>query len=215
MSNSDKDSSTGGDPSAADVNSAEGMLARIAEIGRKADGDKVAFGKLLDEIGSRSQGPLLLLPSLIALLPTGAIPTVPTIMGVVIFLIAAQIIFSGGGHVWLPGRIQRLSVGKGRLEKAVKAARPWAKRMDAVIRPRLSILAKGPAVYVVALLSMLMAMLMPPLELVPFAVFMPATVLVVMSLGLTVGDGVWVLAGFVLGAAAFGVSMWLIWGIIF
>ena len=55
--------------------------------------DKTSLGKVIERFEDRGFGPLLLVPALVALLPTGAIPGVPTICGITLFFICIQICF--------------------------------------------------------------------------------------------------------------------------
>ncbi len=70
-----------------DAMSVHDVLQRLQQ---EAEADNVAVGTLVDALNSRGFGPLLLAPALIALLPTGGIPGVPSLCGVLIFLIAIQ-----------------------------------------------------------------------------------------------------------------------------
>src|SRR3569832_764957 len=63
---------------------------------------RVSVADLMGMLGERSFGPLLLVPSLIAVAPVGAIPGLPAITSAVIVLIAGQILL-GHAHFWIPG----------------------------------------------------------------------------------------------------------------
>jgi hypothetical protein len=72
---------------------------------------EVSFGRLYDAIGHRSFGPLLLLSGLIVVMPVvGDIPGVPTVMGAIVVLIAAQLL-AHRKQFWLPRRILDASLG--------------------------------------------------------------------------------------------------------
>jgi hypothetical protein len=186
---------------------------QIAGAADAATGDGVSLGAILDQVGHRSHGPLLLVPGLIALLPTGAIPTMPTIMGMTILIIAIQMLLAGD-HVWLPPRLERLHIRKGRVTTALQKARARATRLDVVLRPRLRILTGRIAARGIAVVAIALALLMPPLEFLPFATAMPSSAIMVLALGLTVGDGVWVMAGLLLAAVVLGVGTWLSLGVL-
>lgn len=196
------------------VGSAADIIDQIAAAAANTEGEKVSLGRILDHVGHRSHGPFLLVPALIAFLPTGAIPTMPTIMGLTLIIVAVQVLLAGD-HVWLPRRLERLSIRKTRVSSAMKKARPWAQRLDAILSPRLRILTGRFAARIVAVVVIALALLMPPLEFLPFATAMPSSAVVILSIGLTVGDGVWVLTGLVLAAIFLGVGTWLAIGVIF
>ena len=79
---------------------------------------EVSVGDVVNKFESRGFGPLLLLPALIALLPTGAIPGVPSICGVTLCIICLQIAF-GDEHPWLPAVLKNRSL----IQKAGKCSR--------------------------------------------------------------------------------------------
>ena len=183
----------------------------LDEIGDAGDGEKVSFGEVLDAAGGRNYGPLLLIPGLITVAPTGAIPGVPTAMAVLVALVALQMVFRSGG-MWLPGVLTGIEIDRERVRKSVEVARPWAERVSALIRSRLTVLVKGPAIVGIAVAALCAAVLVPPLELVPYAAFAPGIVFVVLGLGLTFGDGVWTAAGIVAVGVLVGVSYFLLQG---
>ena len=79
---------------------------------------KASVGDVVNKFESRGFGPLLLLPALIALLPTGAIPGVPSICGVTLCIICLQMAF-GDEHPWLPAVLKNRSL----IQKAGKCSR--------------------------------------------------------------------------------------------
>ncbi len=66
--------------------------------------DKVAISDLLDSLSSRSHGPMLLLPAIIAISPIGMIPGMSIVTGTLIILIATQMMFFTN-RPWIPNRI--------------------------------------------------------------------------------------------------------------
>src|SRR5690606_34742905 len=72
----------------------EQLLDRIGEAARQHQDGGVSLDAILDEIGRRSFGPLLLVAGLITLAPIiGDIPGVPGLMGLLVLLIAGQVLF--------------------------------------------------------------------------------------------------------------------------
>jgi hypothetical protein len=165
------------------------------------DGQKVSIDSLLSALDNRSYGPLLLLPSLLALGPTGAIPGMSIAMGSVIILIAVQMLFKHG-QPWLPDRILSFEFERERLESAVEKSRPYVERLQRLIRPRLTELTTRPWSYAIPVFSILFALTMFPLAVVPFGVALPAAAMTLLSIGMTMKDGYFVLAGYVIGTAA-------------
>ena len=178
------------------------LLDCLAAAGHK-DSD-LSLRDLRDEIGRRSFAPLLLATSLIGFTPVGGIPGVPTTLAVLISLVAVQIVL-GCKSLWLPNFILDRKVDGRKLEKAVKTLQPTARVIDRVIKPRLTFLTHRPSSYVIALVCILIALTVPPLELVPFIDMPLWAALAAFSLALVAHDGVLAIAAFILTAVGAGV----------
>ncbi|SHL46726.1 exopolysaccharide biosynthesis protein [Halomonas caseinilytica] len=182
-----------------DAMSVHDVLQRLQQ---EAEADNVAVGTLFDALNSRGFGPLLLAPALIALLPTGGIPGVPSLCGVLIFLIAIQGSM-GDRSPWVPQRLRRLTVSRERLVSATERAKPVARRLDCWFRPRLTVLTQAPVSQVVALLCAVSGLAMIPLELLPFASSIPALAVTLAAIGMSTRDGAMVvLAGLAIAGGA-------------
>lgn len=170
-----------------------------------ADG-RLSVDELMDAIGQRSFGPLLLVPSLIAVSPVGAIPGLPFFTSCVIILVSAQMLL-GHDHFWIPGWLARRSMDAHVLQRGLNAFRPVARAVDHILRPRLSFLTDGAFAAALALLCLLVGLVTPVLELIPFVGGIPPNAAVVaFSLAMTARDGVWALFAFGLT----GLSAWLV-----
>lgn len=174
------------------------------ELQKAARGEhKVSVGEVYEEIGERSFGPLLLAAGLLALTPIGVVPLAPTLLAVIVILIAGQLLI-GRAHIWLPKPILKMSVKKERMDKAVRwGARP-ARVIDRLLKPRLTRLTTGVGSRAIAAVCVIIALAIPPLELVPFGVFAPAGAITLFGLALITRDGVAALIGFTISAVAFG-----------
>jgi hypothetical protein len=156
---------------------------------------RVSVADLMDAIGERSFGPLLLVPSLIAVSPVGAIPGLPAITSVVIVLVSAQILVRHE-HLWIPGWLARRSIDAGKMEKGLTKFKPVARFIDHMLLPRLPWLTRGPFFYAIALLCLLIGLVTPILELVPLGGIPPNAAVVAFSLAIVARDGVWALLAF-------------------
>ncbi|WP_309092779.1 exopolysaccharide biosynthesis protein [Phenylobacterium sp.] len=176
----------------------EGLLNELNEVARKA-GDKVSVREVYCAVGERSFGPLLLVAGLLGMTPVSAIPGAPTALALVTLLIAAQLLF-GRRTLWLPKRLLDLSTPAGRLMATVKVARKPARVIDRVVKPRLGFLTGRVADRIVAAACVLVALAVPPLELLPFVAFVPATAIAAFGLGLVARDGLLILVAFAASA---------------
>lgn len=173
----------------------------IEEMDSELEGDdEFSIGDVLDAFGSRSFGPLLTLPALLMVSPLGGIPVVPTVLAAFVGLISAQHLL-GLDHPWLPKLLADRSVSKSKWEKAEDNLLPWAKRIDAMIKPRLAWLVSSPMDRAISLIVLVLAALVLPLEAVPFAVMVPGSALFMLGLAMSARDGVVALGGFLVSGA--------------
>ncbi len=159
--------------------------------------DKTSLGKVIERFEDRGFGPLLLVPALVALLPTGAIPGVPTICGITLFFICIQVAI-GQKSPWLPRTLKEKEVDSDKLESAIDKAKPYVRKTEKLLKPRLTFLSDTPAKNVVAAYCAIAALCMIPLEALPFAVALPAFALCITALGMTNRDGVFLAIGMTL-----------------
>ena len=148
---------------------------------RQDPGSKVSVGDIWKTIGQRSFGPLLLVCGLVVITPIGGIPSVPTIFGVIVCLIAGQLLL-GMSHFWLPGFILRIRTDKSRLTKSVAWSRPVARVVDRILKPRLTRLTTTPANRVIAAVCVALGAIMPPLEIVPMGAAVPSAAITIFGL---------------------------------
>ncbi|SDM03302.1 Uncharacterized conserved protein [Modicisalibacter muralis] len=180
-----------------------GLLERLDE---SDTGRKIRLRDIVEIFQFRGFGPLLVIPALIVLLPTGAVPGVPTLCGLFIAMVAMQLVL-GKHHPWLPRRLSERGFSHAKLHQRLTRVRPWTRRFDRLLKPRLSVLVSGLAQRLVALLTVLLALAMIPLELFPFASAIPALAILLMGLGLTAEDGLLTLVGLLVVL----VGAWVIW----
>ena len=191
---------------AAQAQDLDGVLNAL-QRSAKNNGAKVSVDEIVETFGARSFGPLLLLCGLLGMTPVSAIPTAPTVLAVLVMLIAGQMVF-GRTSIWIPRFIGKLSVKAERLTKAVKVSRKPAHVVDRVVCPRLHALTTPLADRLVAAVCVLVAVCVPPLELVPFAAFVPALAIFTFGVGLVARDGLVVLIALLLSAGALGLIGW-------
>ncbi|MCA1765411.1 MAG: exopolysaccharide biosynthesis protein, partial [Desulfobulbaceae bacterium] len=145
----------------------EEILNRIGNA--EDEGGKVSLESVVEGLGLRSFGPLLILAGLVILAPViGDIPGVPTLVAFFVILVAGQMLFNRH-HFWLPDWLLRRKVKKDNLDKAIKWLRIPAGYLDRFLRNRLDIFTGALAVRLIAFFCVLIAVLTPFLELVPFS----------------------------------------------
>lgn len=180
------------------VTTLEELLDSLRRAG--ADRDQVSIGRILEVVGRRSFGPILLFAGLITFAPLiGDIPGVPTIVGLLVLLVAVQLLFHRD-HVWLPDWLLRRSASKDKLEKAVQKSRRPARAIDKVVHPRLTNLTSGRSANMILTASILICAATPLMELVPFSANVAGAALIAFGLALIAHDGL--LALFALACTA-------------
>lgn len=171
----------------------------LDQLVEQTDGSTTTVGRLVKAFGTRSFGPMLLIPAIIAVAPTGAIPGMSLVTGSIIFVVSAQM-FAGRTTIWLPGWALALEVPRDRLENAVNTAKPWANRLNRWISRRWTALSQPPLYLAIPFVCMSLALSMFPLALLPFAVAIPGTAVALLAIGLTFRDGAFIVGGYLLSA---------------
>ncbi|MEW4449592.1 exopolysaccharide biosynthesis protein [Qipengyuania sp. JC766] len=173
--------------------------------------DEVSIGDVVETFGNRSYGPFLLVPALIGVSPVGGIPGVPTILAIIVGLFAVQMVF-GRRKLWLPAVLKDRAVDGEKLAGAADKMRGVGKWLDKVFRERIEWVTADPAPRIAAIIVTLICVSVPPLELLPFAVFAPMTVVAAFGLALLVRDGLLMLIAFVGSAAVFVLAAYSLLG---
>jgi hypothetical protein len=184
------------------------ILDRFDELARHEP--RVAVADMVDAVGARSYGPFLIVPALIELSPVGGVPGVPTALAALVALFAVQMVL-GRRRLWIPAWLERQGLRAQRLSKIVAAVRPMAQRMDRWFHGRLRVLTGGVGMRIAALACIALAMLVPPLELFPFASSAPMGAIALIGLALLVRDG----ALMVLASLLAGGAVWLVVSLVF
>ncbi|MFP4313228.1 MAG: exopolysaccharide biosynthesis protein [Alphaproteobacteria bacterium] len=187
-----------------------GLTDVLNQIDHQTDDRQLTIKDVVQVLDHRGYGPLLLAPALIAFLPTGGIPGVPTFMGLLIILIATQIVF-GRRYPWLPHSLEKRSIKREKFEKAHHKAKPYTQKFDRLLKPRLEKLTSRKAIRAIAGVCIILAALMPPLEIIPFAVIIPAFAILLLAVGISANDGLFILFGLIIATIGIAASIyWLV-----
>lgn len=184
------------------ANGFEDLLDRVAEAAR--DDEAVSLARVLEAMGRRSFGYALLAAGLITVAPlVGDIPGVPTIMGLLVVLTAGQILL-GRDRLWLPDWLLDRTVGREKLEGALRWLRPAARVVDRWIGPRFEAVFTLGGVRTIAAVCLLIGAAMPLLEFIPFSATVAGILLTLLSLTLIARDGLLALLTLTLAGTAVG-----------
>lgn len=171
------------------------LLDRLANAD---DSERIAFGSLLEAVGERTFGALLLVFSIPAVM-VGVIPGVSTLLGLPLLLFSIQLTI-GSPRPWLPRSISARSLERSAFARVVATVRPRLRVLERLLKPRLLVLTSFWAERGIGLCCFVAAVLvfLP----IPFGNLLPAVALCAFGLALMEKDGVLVLVG--LGTLGFG-----------
>lgn len=168
------------------------------------DRDEISVDNILEEIGYRSFGPLLLVAGLITVAPLiGDIPGVPTIVGFLVALVAVQLLLQRE-HFWFPQWLLARSVSKDKFCKVLGWLRRPAGFIDRWIKPRLQFVINNGGVYFIAIACIAIAAMMPFMEVVPFSANAAGAALTLFGLSIIARDGLLASIGLTITAATLG-----------
>lgn len=175
-----------------------GLLEDAKQAGDKED---PRFGDVVEALEHRGFGALIVLPALLAVLPTGAIPGMGIATGTMILLVAVQMVMRRR-HPWLPQRLRRVHLGRSRLEGSLDTAEKGLEKLGPLLKRRLDLFTGTAGTMASALVLVLIGLSMFPLALIPGGNAASGAAALVIAMGLLSKDGLWVLVGLIAAAGA-------------
>ncbi len=163
---------------------------------------------ILQSFGRASFTPALLLPAMAVATPLSGIPLFSSLMGILIALVAAQML-ARRRHLWLPNWILSRQIKGHVLGQAFARIRPVAVWIDRRTAQRFRIFFHRPLIFVPQLICLISGLIMPFLEFVPFSSSVVGVGVAVLTLGMLARDGVVIL----IGLLPYGVLAWLVAGV--
>ncbi len=184
------------------------MVRRLEPLMGKG-GKRVSLDEMVKLIdGGESLGPILFVLTLPMLLPLP--PGVSMVMALPILIVAPQIMV-GRRKLWLPDWLGRRTLDRAKLAKLLHRMLPTLERLEAVVRPRLTLLTGRAGQMLAGLACTVMGVIL--VLPIPFANLLPSWSIVSFALGLTRRDGLLVLAGYALMIAALGLIALVAFGV--
>lgn len=173
----------------------EGVLDEIAaKCENDSTPDTLTLEEILDSVGRRAYGPLLLVIGLFAISPATIIPGMTWLAAALTMLVAGQMAL-GLPSIWLPKKALQAQLPRNAVRSGIEKGRGAARVIDKVLKPRLTFLSKPPFVNLVAVLVIAAALITFPLGLIPFAPLAPGLAVVFFGLGMVARDGLWLALG--------------------
>lgn len=182
------------------------LIDRMVDIAEQQE--RVSVDELLDSIGARSLGPLLLVAGLITLAPIiGDIPGVPTLIAAMVILMAGQLLFQRD-HLWMPQWVLNRSISISKMHKMLGWSRRPARFVDRYTQARLTQIVEGKGQNIVAIVCIAIALAMPLMEFVPFSANFAGLALAAFGLSLISRDGALALVAMAVVGALLGVVIY-------
>ena len=165
------------------------------------------LGDLVDLLGEQAGGILLVVIAIPAIIPAPGIP-LGAVFGTVLVIIAGRMAASGAG-LGLPRWLAQVRLRAPLITLLSRRGPALLRRIEHRLRPRAGLLVTGrskpPLALVMALMGVLIAL---P---IPFGNTLPGLSVILMGLGLAIGDGLAVLGALILAVLATGTSTALVW----
>jgi len=176
----------------------------VARTEQDATPESLTLDEILDAVGRRSYGPLLLVIGLFAISPATVAPGMTWFAAALTLVVAGQMAL-GLPRIWLPKSALQAQLPRDAVKSGVAKSRGAARAIDKLLKPRLTFLSKPPFVNLVALMVIAAALITFPLGLIPVAPLLPGLAVVFFGLGMVASDGLWL----ALGTAAMAGAIWL------
>ncbi|WP_173012757.1 exopolysaccharide biosynthesis protein [Niveispirillum sp. SYP-B3756] len=168
---------------------------------RNGTHERISIGELVDGLGERAFGILLLLFALPTILP--APPGLSAITGLPILLFSVQMIL-GSPHPWMPGFLRRRSFLRSDLLTVLEKAEPYLRWIEKFSRPRMIHLTEGGleriAGFVIFFLSVVL--ILP----IPLGNIFPSIAIGLMALAQMERDGATMIAGYIMSVIATAIA---------
>lgn len=176
-----------------DKRSLVGLLDNLSEATKA---EKISLDDLVQSVGDASFAPLLLIPSIAVATPLSGIPLFSSLMGMLIFLVAIQMLFRRD-HLWLPKWLLQREMETARIRSNIERLHPFLTWLDNQSRARLSVLSHRPLVFIPQAVCVVSGLALPALEFVPFSSSIVGVAVALLALGMLARDGLIIALGLV------------------
>ncbi|MEX0324147.1 MAG: exopolysaccharide biosynthesis protein [Puniceicoccaceae bacterium] len=170
----------------------------------------ITVGQLVERVGDRGFGLLLLVLSLPSALPVPAAGySVP--FGMLLIVLSVQMLL-GKTHPVFPERMNKRTLSQGFAEKLLKGAAWMFRKLEWVVRPRMKWVGQRVGLTIMGLLVMAMSILM--MIPIPMTNTFPAFVIFLIGVGLTEEDGLFAIGACFVGFLSVALYVSLVWAMI-
>lgn len=172
----------------------------LDQLESSARDDSIPVEDVVEKLGRKSFAALMLVFSMISFSPASAIPGITTMVAVIVFILAVQMI-AGRDCVWLPDFITRRHMSTEKLCKGVRWLRRPVEFVERFMGARLTFLLRRPWLWLPLSLILALTIFMPLMEVIPTSGSIASAVIALFAAGLLMRDGALVLLSMVLMSA--------------
>lgn len=165
---------------------AEEILDRLLDLG--GSDRPLTIGDIRECLGPDAFAPTLLVLGVVGLSPLGDLPGGSAVVGGLVAVVGAQMAV-GKTELWLPQWLLMRQVSGRRLRQIAEVLRKPLRWLRPLVRTRIEWLVSGTNARILAFICIVLALTMPPLEVVPFGATVPSVVITGLALALVTRDG--------------------------
>jgi hypothetical protein len=174
----------------------------LRELAQQATGERISLRDIVEALGERAFGVLMLILSLPNAVGLGMIPGVSTLFGLPQIFLAVQMVLERE-RLWLPARLLDGSISRHDFQSVVDKSMPYILKVERFLRPRWNILSTKVAERLLGLVFLVLAIILAlP---IPFGNEPPGLAMAFIAIGLIARDGLYVTIG--LGVAVFAIIL--------
>lgn len=164
--------------------------------------ERISLDDLLNGVGHRAFGLLLLLLALPNSIPLPAPPGLSTIFGLPMAIFGAQLVL-GHKTPWLPAFMRRKTLPRDEVLKFLDRAAPYLNKVERRLKPRMHRFVGATGERVAGLIIFVLAIILS-LPII-FGNFLPALAVLLMALAILARDGLMMVAGWAASVVAVSV----------
>ncbi|TCP58624.1 hypothetical protein EV663_1194 [Rhodovulum bhavnagarense] len=158
--------------------------------------DQITVSELIDTLGARGFGPLLVMLSAFLILPVGMVPGIPAVSAVFMILIGGRML-TGEARLWVPARLGRVKLTGHLLAVSVARAQPAILWLRPLLAPRLAFLIDSMVMRsVLAVILMVTGAVIFVAGFIPGLPFVLSLHVLVLGMALATRDGLVALIGY-------------------
>lgn len=162
-------------------------------------GERISFARIIDELGERGFGVMLIIFALPNCIPFPGVPGVSFVTGMAILYISIQLILARDEPA-LPRWVGEKGFSRGQLAGFVSKTNPLLRWLEKPVRPRLTPMVAGPGERAIGILGLVHAatLALP----IPMGNLPQGVALILLALALIELDGLMAIAGYVASLVA-------------